>query len=115
YVDQVEGLVLEADAGEADAAANTGYLRSLLEVLPQEGAFVVVAGNVEAWRAYPRDVKQRFADGPIFLPALTESEASDLIVAYQEPFKPPTSTRPEALYPFTLEAVPELLRFGGGN
>jgi hypothetical protein len=115
YIDQVEGLVLPGDAGGREAASNTGFLRSLIEVLPQEGALVVVAGNVEAWRDYPRDLKQRFADGPVFLPALTEAEAADLIAAYQAPFKPPVSARNAALFPFTADAVPELLRFGGGN
>jgi hypothetical protein len=113
YVDQVEGLVLDAEG--AEVGENMGFLRSIVEVLPQESAFLVVAGNLDAWRAYHRDVKQRFAEGPIFLPALTEAEAEELIVAYQAPFKPPSTGREEALYPFVEGSVPELLRSGGGN
>lgn len=113
YLDQVEGLVLEVDG--MPVPENLGLLRSLVEVLPQEGAFLVVAGNLEAWRAYPRDVRQRFAEAPIVLPALGAGEAEDLLVAYQAPFKPRPADRADALYPFRAEAVPELLRSGGGS
>jgi hypothetical protein len=113
YIDQIEGLVLGGE--EQLMIANRGLVRSILEVLPQEGAFLVIAGNMEAWRAYPLDMKQRFAEGPLFLPALTEPEAADLIIVYQSPFKSALASREESLYPFSEEAVHELLRFGGGN
>jgi hypothetical protein len=119
YIDQYEKLVLDPD--KALSIANAGLLHSLVEVIPQENGMLIISGNKDAWSALKDDLKQRFAFNIIEFPALSLTEAQQMVYLYLHPtMESPPELFPRHfsdadLSPFKIEAVEEIVRFTGGN
>lgn len=107
-VDQAESLLIGSD-GRLDRQG-TGWLRDIVEALPGERGFLVVAMSQFAWTTIPFDLQMRFGQSVIDVPGLTPDDARAVLNAYLEPWAPEPPT-----FPFEPDGVRRLLTATGGN
>lgn len=112
FIDQCEKL---AEGNSPAALANSGLVRSLIEAFESRNAALVLAGTQEGWDCLPEDARQRIGLNVIDSEFLTLDEALDLVRLYvtplQEEFRPGVG----GLFPFTEDAVREILQLSAGN
>ncbi len=116
YVDQYEKLVIDDD-GQLNRPL-AGAIHTLAEVLPQEDAMLLLAGNDQAWTALPTDLKQRFGPRVVECRGLGLEEAEALVALYLHPRReaPPDPDIPPAeLLPFTSQGLARLHLYSAGN
>ena len=115
YIDQHEKLIVTED--RELGRQNMGRLHSLVEAIPRANGMLVVAGNEEAWRSLPRDLRDRFAGNIILFPVLSLHQAKELVSLYLPPFQEAaeSSDAEPDIYPVTADGVEEIVRLTSGN
>ena len=116
YIDQYEKLLVSDGVLHHQ---NVGLIHSLVEFTPRENAMLVLCGNDFVWELIPRDLRQRFASHVVEFPAIKYSEALELVRIYLLPnsqiLESESKNEMDDIYPFTKEAVQELIKFSSGN
>jgi uncharacterized membrane protein HdeD (DUF308 family) len=110
-IDQCERLIF--DENHDLYMPNVGLLHSLVEAVPRENGMLVLVGSEDAWRAVPRDFRQRFGLNDLLSTILTPDQAIELLGVYIGAVTGETAA--DDPYPFSTGAVHALLAASGGN
>ncbi len=112
FIDQAEKLT---DVKSTSGAMNAGILRSLIDAFESRNAALVLAGTQEGWDCLPEDARQRIGLNVIDSEFLTLAEALDIIGLYVTPLHEEFVPGAGKLFPFTEDAVREIVRLSAGN
>jgi len=113
FLDQCEKLTKEGEATPQQVSDNIAVLRQLVEVFPDNGAFLMIAGTEEAWNKFSPDLQARFRAGLVNVSRLNLDQTRDVLAAYIAAAQSePAESR---IFPFDEGAVQALHRFSRGT
>ncbi len=112
FVDQCEKLL---EGEPSTTLTNAGLLRSLMESFEARNAALVLSGTPAGWDGLPEDARQRIGLSVIDCELLSWEEALDLVRLNVIPVEKEFRSGSGSLYPFTEDAVREIVRLSAGN